>query len=92
MILCFCVLLIIYFLFLFFILYLRCDQHPSCSTRDVFWRFAHEEAEAEHHGSSQVCLWHVSDRLLPVTVLLRDELPERQGSRGDAFIQQVSHG
>ncbi len=53
---------------------LRCDQHPSCSTGDVFWRFTDEEAEAEHHGSSQVCLWHVSDRLHPVIVLLRNEL------------------
>lgn len=78
--------------FFIFIIYRRCDQHSGCSTGDVFWRFADEEAEAEHHGSSQVCFWHVSDWLLPVTVLLHDELRERQGSGSDAFIQQVSHG
>lgn len=69
---------------------LRCDKYPSCGTGDVFWRSADEEAEAEHHGSSQVRLWHIPYRLHPVTVLPRNELWECQGGRGDTFIWQVS--
>lgn len=65
---------------------LRCDQYPSCGPGYVFWRSTDEEVEAKHHGSGQVCLWHVTDRLHPVTVVLRNELRERQGSRGDAFL------
>lgn len=69
----------------------RGDQYTRRGTGDVFWRSPDEKVEAEHHGSSQVCLRHVFDWLHPVTVLLRDELRECQGSRGDTFLQQVSH-
>lgn len=53
---------------------LRGDQYPCCSTGDVFWRPADEKTEAEHHGSSQVCLWHISDWLYPIAVFLCNEL------------------
>jgi len=54
--------------------YLRCGQYSRCGAGYVFWWSANEEAETEHHGSSQVCLQHLSDRLRPVAVLLRNEL------------------
>lgn len=68
----------------------RCDQYPSGGAGHVFWGSADEEDEAEHHGCSQICLWHVPDRLRPVHALLRHELRERQDSRGDGCLQQVS--
>lgn len=64
------------FQWLCFVIHLnvRCDQYSSRSIGDVFWRSADEEVEAEHHGCSKVCLWHISDWLHTVTVLLCNEL------------------
>ena len=67
----------------------RRGQHPSGGTGHVLRGAMHEEAEAEPDGRGQVCLQHLSDWLLPLFVLLRHELRERQGGRGDGAVRRV---
>lgn len=47
----------------------RHHKHPRCRPGDVLGGRGHEEVQAEHHGSSQVCTGNVSIGLLPVSLL-----------------------
>lgn len=69
--------------------FFRSYQHPSCSLGNVLGGCDHEEVQAEHHGSSQVCTGNVSPGLFPVSFLLRHGMWECQRGRHHQVVQWV---
>ena len=67
----------------------RHHKHSCRRLGNVFGRRGHEEVQAEHHGSGQVCAGNVPAGVLPVPVLPRHGLRELQSGRDNRLIQGV---